>query len=139
MDSGIQNQIEEMNRVRQRVFSELKKLPDEALLQTDAETKRSVRQLISLYFSHERNHIVQIEKTRHLLASHPSEVEMLLAQADQSRGDLLAALAGLTDADWAQKPAENVWSIQEILAHLVDVEIRLLERIKALAESPHQP
>ena len=139
MDSGIRNQIEEMNRVRQRVFSELKTLPDEALLKTDAETKRSVRQLISLYFSHERNHIVQVEKTRHLLASHPSEVELLLAQADQSRGDLLAALAGLTDAEWMQKPEENVWSIQEILAHLMDVEIRLLERITALAEPPHQP
>ena len=138
VNNRIQKQLEEMQRIRQHAYSILAKLPDEALLASDPETKRSVRQLLSLYFSHERNHIVQVQKTRRTLGSHPSEVQMLLAQADQSRGDLLAALAGLTDAEWGQKPAENAWSIQEILEHLMETENRLLARIITLAEPPAQ-
>jgi uncharacterized damage-inducible protein DinB len=138
LNNRMQKQLEEMHRVRQHAYSMLAKLPEEALLKTDPETKRSVRQLLSLYFSHERNHIVQVQKNRRMLGNNASEVQMLLAQADQSRGDLLAALAGLTDAEWAQKPAENLWSIQEILEHLMETENRLLARIMTLAESPAQ-
>jgi uncharacterized damage-inducible protein DinB len=137
MNKQLQEQIEEMKSVRQHAFSKLAQLPDSALLEADAETKRSVRQMISLYFGHERNHIVQIEKTRRIIAAHPTEVELLLAQGDQSRGDLLAALEGLSDEEWTRKPAENVWSIQEILAHLMDVENRLLQRILALVGPPN--
>ena len=135
MNMRMKEQLEEMNRIRQKAFSELAILPDTALQETDPETQRSVRQLISLYFSHERNHIVQIERNRHVLGAHPGEIQMLLAQADQSRGDLLAALEGVSDEEWAEKPDENVWSIQEILEHLMDVENRLLERIMVLVKS----
>ena len=135
MSDRLQSQLEEMRLIREKAYQELAALPDSALKLTDEESKRSVRQLISMFFSHERNHIVQIEKTRNALHIHPTEVQQLLAQADQSRGDLLASLAGLTDEQWTQKPDEAAWSVQEILDHLMGVENRFLERIRKLTDT----
>jgi uncharacterized damage-inducible protein DinB len=129
MDRQFRAQLDDMQMQRESIFKELRELPDQVLLEADEESKRTVRQLISLYCNHERNHIVQVEKTRRLINAYPSEIQLLLSQADQSRGDLIASLQGLSDNQWEQKPGENVWSIQEILTHLMDVESRLLQRI----------
>lgn len=133
MDRKMRAQLDDMQMLRESIFKELRELPDRLLLEADEETKRTVRQLISLYSSHERNHIVQVEKTRRMINGYPSEIQLLLGQADQSRGDLIASLQGLSDNQWEQKPGEDMWSIQEILDHLMDVESRLLKRIQAIA------
>ncbi len=133
MDRQLRAQLDDMQMLRESIFKELRELPDRLLLEADEESKRTVRQLIGLYCNHERNHIVQVEKTRRMINGYPTEIQLLLGQADQSRGDLIASLQGLSDSQWEQKPGEDMWSIQEILDHLMDVESRLLKRIQAIA------
>jgi uncharacterized damage-inducible protein DinB len=128
-------QLKDMMAIREKAIAALRELPDSALKIAHPESKRTVRQMVSLYFSHERNHIVQLAKTRNAIGSHPTEVELLLAQAMQSRGDLLSTLIGVTDAQWDQKPSEDAWSIREILTHMIEVENRLLTGITELVKS----
>ncbi len=132
MSDDLNSLLAEMMETRNAVFAKLMSLPDASLKLANPETKRSVRALLSMYMSHERNHIVQVEKTRKAIGAYPSEVQMLLAQAWQSRGDLLAAVIGLSDAELAEKPAEDAWSVKEILEHTMNVEKRFLVLIEEI-------
>lgn len=122
MNSKLEKILSEMMKTRSDIFAKLMDLPAADLKLTNPETKRSVRQLISMYMGHERNHIVQIEKTRRAIGAQPTEVQMLLAQAWESRGDLLAALVGLSDEEIEMKPAADAWNVKEILEHIEKVE-----------------
>jgi|GEM_PF-1179658 len=122
MSSELEKIQSEMMKTRNEVFAKLMDLPAADLKLSNPETKRSVRQLITMYMSHERNHIVQIEKTRRAIGSEPTEVQMLLAQAWESRGDLLASLVGMSDEEIEKKPSEDTWSVKEILEHIEKVE-----------------
>ncbi|HLH09684.1 MAG TPA: DinB family protein [Terriglobales bacterium] len=57
-----------------------------------------------------------------------------LAQAHQyfafTRGRLVDATTGLSEAQWRFKPAPDRWSIQEILEHLAIVHERVFARIR---------
>lgn len=132
MSSELEKTLTGMMETRQAVFAKLKDLPPADLKLVSPETKRSIRQIISMYMSHERNHIMQIEKTRRAIGSQPTEVQMLLAQAWESRGDLIASLMGMNDEEIGKKPAEDAWSVKEILEHIEKVEKWFLSAIEEI-------
>ncbi len=132
MSSELEKTLTGMMETRQAVFAKLKDLPPADLKLANPETKRSIRQIISMYMSHERNHIMQIEKTRRAIGSQPTEVQMLLAQAWESRGDLIASLMGMNDEEIGKKPAEDAWSVKEILEHIEKVEKWFLSAIEEI-------
>jgi uncharacterized damage-inducible protein DinB len=51
-----------------------------------------------------------------------TERAYLLEQLEQSKKGVLESIAGLSDAQWAFKPAPNVWSIQECAEHIILAE-----------------
>lgn len=48
-----------------------------------------------------------------------SERAYLVEQLEKSKKDFLAAISGLTDAQWKYKPAPEVWSVAECAEHIV--------------------
>jgi hypothetical protein len=50
-----------------------------------------------------------------------------LAHLDRTRGALIAATKGLSEAQWKFKPGPDRWSVAEVLEHIVVVENFLLE------------
>ncbi len=53
-----------------------------------------------------------------------------------TRENLLAAVRGLNDAQWHFKPADNQWSIAEVVEHLAIVEGRVHARIEQMPDCP---
>lgn len=59
---------------------------------------------------------------------------------DLTRGRLVEATAGLSEAQWRFKPAADRWSISEIFEHILMVHERILGRIaQQLAQAPAPP
>ena len=59
-----------------------------------------------------------------------SDREELLAKLNAGRGDLLAAVEGLTDAEAAIRPPDGGWTPLECLEHVATVETLLLRRLQ---------
>lgn len=57
----------------------------------------------------------------------PTQPRRVLAQAEIARGNLLAAVVGLTDADLDAAPPDGGWPIRRILGHVRDSEVGYLE------------
>ena len=65
-----------------------------------------------------------------------AEREQAVQDLERSRDGLVEALRGLTDSQWKFKPAQDRWSIAEILEHVAFVEARIQEIIGKLPEAP---
>jgi hypothetical protein len=62
-----------------------------------------------------------------------------LSQLHASRKLLLDAIAGLTEAQWKFKPAEDRWSIAQIAEHLVLSEDMIRDYVKKVMATPAVP
>jgi DinB superfamily len=68
------------------------------------------------------------------------ERERAIAELEASRRELLAALAGLTSAQWAFKPAPDRWSIVECLEHIALAEDAYFRTItERMTKAPPPP
>jgi uncharacterized damage-inducible protein DinB len=68
-----------------------------------------------------------------------AERTYLLEQLEQSKKGVLDSIAGLSDAQWAFKPAPNVWSIQECAEHIVLAEGFLFNTAQQTLKTPAVP
>jgi hypothetical protein len=104
---------------------------------TDDE-KEDVRWLLLRFSDHLEEHALQAED---LLCNHlnirRSEGQMLLAAIQRARGDLWAALVGLTDADLDVEPVDppGEFPLRRILVHLISVEQNYRKRATLAIES----
>jgi DinB superfamily len=57
----------------------------------------------------------------------------------QTRDALLESVAGLSDSQWAFKPAPDRWSVAETLEHIILVETAILHNVRATIEAPLAP
>src|SRR6266403_228164 len=48
-----------------------------------------------------------------------AERAFLIEQLELSKKNMLASIAGLTEAQWRFKPAPNVWSVAECAEHII--------------------
>jgi hypothetical protein len=93
-----------------------------------------VRFRLHRFASHERQHTVQLARTRRSIGLMPSEVQLLLAQAAVTRGHLLALLVGLPDELARRVPATGP-SVEQVLADLWERDRgRLADLREALAD-----
>jgi uncharacterized damage-inducible protein DinB len=68
------------------------------------------------------------------------ERTLVLQQLSESREKLFGLVGGLTTEQWAYRPAEGRWSINECLEHVTRVENRVLGIITAkVAEGAPEP
>jgi uncharacterized damage-inducible protein DinB len=63
----------------------------------------------------------------------------LLEQLEQSKKSVLESIAGLSDGQWAFKPAPNVWSIQECAEHIVLAESFWFNAAQQALKTPGVP
>jgi hypothetical protein len=69
-----------------------------------------------------------------------AELDQARQYFDFARSRVIAATAGLSDAQWKFKPAPDVWSIAENLEHMVLVQERVLGWVLGqLAQAPPPP
>lgn len=68
-----------------------------------------------------------------------AERAYLLEQLAQSKKVMLASIDGLTQAQWAYKPAPNVWSVQECAEHIILAETFLMETAQQILKTPVAP
>ncbi|MBI4910734.1 MAG: DinB family protein [Acidobacteria bacterium] len=65
-----------------------------------------------------------------------TERAKVLQYLDESRTEFLAAIDGLTEAQWKWKPAPERWSVGEVAEHIVKAEAALFGNVtKALASA----
>src|SRR5207245_4504763 len=55
---------------------------------------------------------------------------------ERSRKEFLAAVEGLTDAQWNYKPAPERWSVGEVAEHIMLAEGRLFARMQQAISAP---
>jgi len=98
--------------------------------------QRMVRFILYQMGRHEREHITHIKKIRQALNAPQSEAQMILAQNQATRGELLAELMGLSDEELNRQPAPGEWSVRQVMEHAIQVEGRYLAAAdKALADA----
>ena len=68
-----------------------------------------------------------------------SELKKHLEAAEKSPKQVAAAVLGLPEKVLRYKPAPDRWCIQEILGHLADVEIAVLEMDGTISVIPRSP
>jgi len=67
----------------------------------------------------------------------PEERSNALNWLEESRKEFLAAIDGLTDAQWKWKPAPDRWSVGEVAEHIVLAEAAQFANVKrAIASAP---
>jgi hypothetical protein len=68
-----------------------------------------------------------------------AERAFLVAQLEQSKTDFLAAINGVTAAQWSFKPAPTVWSVAECAEHLILAEDFLRGTAQGILKTPAVP
>jgi DinB superfamily len=68
-----------------------------------------------------------------------SEREYLLGQLETSKSNMLASIAGLSDAQWKFKPAPNVWSVAECAEHIILAEDYIFGGAQQVLKTPAVP
>lgn len=64
----------------------------------------------------------------------------LIAQLEQSRDRFLTAVNGVSELQWAYKPAPNRWSVGEVAEHIAATDAFVLSLVRgSLLQSPEQP
>ena len=127
MNKSLQEILDSTRSARRAAFDGLMDMPEEHL---DKMTRwgygpADARYLALRFSDHEEEHATQID---HLLRSEfgwqPSKVQLVLGIAERTRGDVLAALTGLTDSDLdvAPRAPAGEWTLRQILTHLVATE-----------------
>jgi hypothetical protein len=67
------------------------------------------------------------------------ERDRALSELYATRKQFLDSVAGLSDAQWRFKPADNVWSIAECAEHIAVTEDMLLENLPKMVQGPAEP
>ena len=127
MTASLQNVLDKIRATRREAFVDLAQVPEEHLNKatrwgygpTDA------RYMFLRFSDHDEEHGLQIEHTlRSMLGWQPSHVQIILGAAERTRGELLAALVGLTgdDLDVVPKEPAGEWPLRQTLVHALATE-----------------
>ena len=69
----------------------------------------------------------------------PEERTQVLKWLDESHQEFLAAIAGVSDAQWKWKPAPERWSVGETAEHIVLAEALLFDSVRKAMAAPPNP
>jgi hypothetical protein len=72
----------------------------------------------------------------HMTAAERAKV---LKWLDESRQEFLAAIEGVSDAQWRWKPAPEKWSVGECAEHIVTAEASMFQKIREALAAPANP
>jgi len=68
-----------------------------------------------------------------------AERAYLVEQLESSKKAMLASLQGVSEAQWAFKPAPNVWSVKECAEHIILAEDYIFGAAQQILKSPAVP
>lgn len=127
MASELQSVLNDMRTRRRAIFDELAQLPEEHLNKmTDWFFGNTpARNVFLCIADHDEEHGLQLENTlRATLGWQPSYAQQILGAAEVTRGALLGALVGLSDADLDVTPVDPAgeWPLRLTLAHAIATE-----------------
>lgn len=100
---------------------------DEFTTPTDFPRSNDLRRVLLRFGEHMREHASQIEGIRAGIGGAPTPPQRMLAEAELAWGRLLAATVNLTDDDLSSTPPDGGWTVEETLAHILQVEKWYLE------------
>ncbi len=131
--SELQAKLDEIRATRTEVLQCLQDVPDS---DTDLETPtsrtwRNLGIILLRFGDHMREHGNQIAGIRQALGRGPTDVQRKLGEAEEAWGELLGAVAGLTDSDLDVAPEAGGWSTRETLDHILQAETHYLEAVKS--------
>jgi hypothetical protein len=66
----------------------------------------------------------------------PEEITTASRHLSVTRGFMLESVSGLSPAQWNFKPADDIWSIAEIMEHVVHIECRIHGIIEGMSDTP---
>ncbi|CAN5327959.1 hypothetical protein BH23CHL1_BH23CHL1_15240 [soil metagenome] len=127
MASDLQSVLDDIRTTRREMFVDLAQVPEEHLNKMTrwGYGPTNARYMFLRFSDHEEEHGLQIEHTlRGMLGWQPSHAQLILGAAERTRGDLLAALVGLTDDDLDAVPVEPAgeWPLSQTLVHAIATE-----------------
>lgn len=123
MASESRSILADMRAQRRATFAALCETPEERFaLQNEWRGARdSVRFFFLRFADHEEEHATQLAAILQELGFQQTRVQRHLGAAEATRGDLLAALTGLSDADLDLTPPGE-WPLRRTLAHHIQTE-----------------
>lgn len=124
--------IGRLDAIRAQVLADLSDAADARLGDKPEGVPRALRAQLLRLAEHQRQHVNQIEKTRWAIGARPSEVQLILGQAEEELGRMRAALVGLSEEQLTQRPSADAWSIAEIVEHVANIEVRYADMAKRI-------
>ncbi len=131
--SELQAKLDEIRALRTEVLQYLQDVPDsDTDLETPAaRTWRNLGIILLRFGDHMREHGNQIAGIRQAVGRGPTDVQRKLGAAEAAWGELLGAVAGLTDADLDAVPETGGWSMRETLDHILQAEAHYLDAVRS--------
>jgi uncharacterized damage-inducible protein DinB len=123
MGIEVRRLLAELRSARRAVCAELHALPPERMTVPTiwARAAADVRFMFLRYADHEEEHALQLARWLAEFGFTQTTAQRALGAAEMTRGDLLAVLVGLDDADLDRTP-EGEWPLRRTLAHLIGAE-----------------
>lgn len=117
LPGGLEDVVDPLEGVRDRLVAHAAELTDEGLAAPMpwAGLTVDVRFMLHRRATHERQHTVQIFKILRAIGHKPSEVQMLLGEAEIARGALEGIVLGLPDELVKRVPARGRPSVRDLL------------------------
>jgi hypothetical protein len=129
--------VQSLSAARERIVRELSELSD-ADCRYPAQwgaNQRNVNFLLRAFSLHELDHIQHLHKLLAARGRQFSEAQILLSKAQALRGELVALLLSLSDAEFdAAGPGAEDWSARQLVEHLEQIDARYATAIRAAVE-----
>jgi uncharacterized damage-inducible protein DinB len=115
--------LADMRAHRRETFTALADTPESSMTLQNVWRRQpdSVRFFFLRFADHEEEHALQIAAMLQGLTFQQTRAQRILGAAEATRGQLLAALVGLIDADLDLTPPGE-WPLRRTLAHIIQVE-----------------
>lgn len=127
--------LNEIRTLREQILVELADLT-EADFATPVLMQRwdDTRRVLLRFGDHMREHASQLEGIRTELGKAPTPPQRMLAEAEVAWGKLLAATIGLSDDDLGRIPETSGWSVETLLAHVLQGEQNYINALRKAKE-----
>jgi uncharacterized damage-inducible protein DinB len=115
--------LADMRAHRRETFATLAETPESRMELTNIWRRQpdNVRFFFLRFADHEEEHALQIAAMLQDLGFQQTRAQRILGAAEVTRGELLAALVGLSDADLDLTP-QGEWPLRRTLTHVIQVE-----------------
>jgi uncharacterized damage-inducible protein DinB len=127
---------DQLARLQAEMIDELSNLAREELRYATTNARaNTLRRVLLRFGEHMREHTTQLVAAREDIGAAPTMPQRMLARAQESYGEMLAAMVGLSDDALDTVPEPGEWTPRQILEHIMQIQTVYLNLVREARQS----